>query len=176
MDVAALVVAIFAALVAAGSLGWQYYVWWHSRRLNVAVGLDEVEVHDEPDEPEVSTTVFKVTVVNRGAFTVKVVGATLIPTARPVRSWITGATIGLPREVKSNDGEEIHLPVGFFVGELPSDDPIEAWIQLSTGEEFRSAPTSVLTRFGGPDIHPLSDSPRSRWSRFRAKLRRLPRR
>jgi hypothetical protein len=153
MDVAAFVVAVFAALVAAGSLYWQWYVWLHNRRLNITVDLDEVNVHDKPDAPEVFTTIFKITVVNRGAFPVKVVWATLIPAGHPARSWSTGATIDLPRRVRPNDGEEISLPVGLFVGELPSDDPIEGWIRLSTGEEFRSGPTDVLTRFGGSDPH-----------------------
>jgi hypothetical protein len=150
MDVAALIVAIFAALVAGGSLGWQAYVWWQERRLDISVDLEEVEVHDTPELPEVSTTILKITVVNRSAFPVTIVGATLIPFGDPVRSWTTGETVGLPRDVRSRDAEEIDLPVGFFVGKLP-DEPLEGWIRLSTGEEFRSGPTSLLTRFGGPD-------------------------
>lgn len=150
MDVAALVVAIVAGLVGAASLGWQLYTWWHERRLNVTVVLDEVEVHDEPELPESFTTIFKVTVINRSAFPVRVTGATLIPAGEPVRSFATGHTIGLPREVRPRDAEEIDLPVGFFIGELP-DTFIEGWVRLSTGEEFRSAPTRLLTQFGGPE-------------------------
>jgi hypothetical protein len=148
MDVAALVVAIVAALIGVGSLGWQFYTWWHERRLNITVDLDEVTVHDEPDMPEVSTTIFRITVINRSSFPVRVTGATLVPAGERVRSFTVGKAIGLPREVTPRDAEDIELPVGMFIGELP-DTLVEAWVRLSTGEEFRSVPTSFRTRFGG---------------------------
>lgn len=92
-------------------------------------------------------TVFIVTVFNRSSFPVNVKGATLVPASKPMLSY---QAIDPRIEVKPRDAEDIELSLGSFIGRLPSDVPIEAWVVLSTGDEFRSDPVSPLTRFGGP--------------------------
>lgn len=145
MDVAALVISIVAVVVGLGSLGWQWFTWWHKLRLRICVRLDEVE-KQVAGLPEAFETVFSVNVVNTSSFPVKVTGATLMVVGKPVRGYDAVDRL----EVKPRDAEVIELPLGRFVGQLPSDVPIEAWVLLSTGEEFRSDPVRLLTRFGGP--------------------------
>lgn len=124
MDVAALIVAIFAAIAALGSLGWQHYMWNHERRLRIAVDLEKIDVVDK-SLYSTEVTVFRVAFTNRSAFPVRVDAVTLVPAGQRVRSWTADdPSLGLPRDVRPNDAEHIDLPSSLFFANLP-DGPVE---------------------------------------------------
>lgn len=144
MDVAALVVAIYAALAATGSVVWRIHEWRREHRLDVEVLASELTKRDIHGS---ETTVWRVTVVNRSKHAVRVTGATCKPVSRlSPDSWYNENL-----EVRSMDSVEIEMDIERFMDEEGfGEDPVVGWVVLSTGERFRSHPFFPTTWVGPP--------------------------
>jgi hypothetical protein len=151
MDVAALIVAIIALLASILSIGWQVYTWQRTRTLDVVVDLSQLsKTHKGLVDDTTSIEEFlTIKVTNRSEFEIKVVGVAVVPNGARFHAAHTGGWISLPRVVKPRDGEVVEIPATTFSGKLP-DSLLQAVVELATGEEIRSIPTSVPFQFGGP--------------------------
>lgn len=138
-------VAIYAAAVSTGSLGWQIWTRYQARRPQV-----EVEVSNAlltyPDRD--GQWAARIDVRNRGDLPVRVTsvgfnmqdgsGQTVVPVRIP-----PGAT--LPGDIRPRDSGFTYLRVA----ELPPLDPFRplvGWASLSTGERIHSKPVTLRVR------------------------------
>ena len=153
VDVAALLIAVLALGVSAGSLWWQYETWRRERTLDVSVELYAATNAQREDVDGRKETTFKnefsILVVNRSAFPVRVAGATIAQAGATPGSYFTHARplVG-PRDAESINLESELFSSKVLSGPIEPGDSVEAWVELSTGEQFRSGPIIVPPHFG----------------------------
>src|SRR5215216_2438234 len=133
MDMIALVIAVLALGISAATLWWQYHTWKRERALDVSVKLHDVtSAQKESVEGHKVTTYgrkLEIVVINKSAFPVKVVGATVVHAgAAQIGSYFSHAQ----PLIASRDAEHIDLERELFPNVHPGDS-IEAWVELSTG-------------------------------------------
>jgi hypothetical protein len=140
------VIAIYAALVATGSLGWQIARERRQERtrLEVEVRLGFLAFDSGAREA------ILINISNRSSHPVKVTSAGLLHQSRPkARIAITNSLppAGLPVVIAAKDAhqtwiEKTDLPPG----EVDLFKPLQAYAGASTGEEFHSRKTTLLVR------------------------------
>jgi hypothetical protein len=141
LAIGAFIVAAYAAGVSTYDLVWRVRQAKGEKQLRVQVELDEERVHlGTEGDPYVYE--FSIKVINRSTFPVHVVGATVRNLGDPTESYTTGGPgTGLAHRIAPQDAHEISFPVHQLAPHLHSGF-LQAWILLSTGEEFTSDPMS----------------------------------
>jgi hypothetical protein len=130
-------------------LDW-VYTWRRTRTLDVVVELSQLaKTEDLGDGASTLDEYLTVKVTNRSDFDIRVVGVAVAPNAERPAGRLVGDWVGLPRLVRARGGEVIEIPASTYAGDLP-DSLLQAVVELATGEEIRSIPTSVPYRFGEP--------------------------
>ena len=145
MNTVAAVIAIYAAVVATGSLVWQIFTWRHKQRSRVEVS---VRIAIAAPAPGVTQQAISITAANRSEHAVRVTSVGL--DLNRDDGWqfhqavpILGAS--LPGIVQPHDAG-----VGMIDRENAEEEgldlfqPVVAWIRLSTGEICRSNPTRII--------------------------------
>ena len=138
--------AVYAAIVATASVGWQIYSWWHRRRSHVAVEIR----YAVASPPEGDLPVVTIGAINHSEHPVRVTGLGLDFQDRhdeQFHQWRPLDIATIPGIVEPHDSGE-----GFArIGDVESAgidvyEPVTAWVRLSTGEVLRSASTRLRSR------------------------------
>ena len=145
MDAIPIVIAVYAALVATGSLCWQVYTWRHRRKNRVEVSVRLAVASPAPGE---TIQALSVTATNRSEHPVRVSGVGLDLHREDNYQFhqaaaLYGAT--LPGVVDPNDaGTALIMRDQAEAEGLDLFKPVKAWVRLATGELVYSEPTQIL--------------------------------
>jgi hypothetical protein len=147
-------VALYAAIVATGGLGWQVYSYRLSERARVHESATKVDVDIRMGvagtEPPLE--IITVKVVNRSRHAIKLTGVSFRHQDKPgyeLVSFTFAFSRGLPQTIEPQDaGEVMFDSARLRSGEDALDiyRPITAIAKLSTGDVFESPPIQLLRR------------------------------
>jgi hypothetical protein len=141
------IVAIYAAVLATGSVAWQVYVWRHRRRSHVHVEarMAIIGMTDEGTLPAVS-----VTATNRSDHAVWVAGVGLDlqdGSGRQLHFAQRFPGADLPGVLQPHDSSAALIEQAAVEGEgLSILEPVTAWARLATGELVRFKPRPLMRR------------------------------
>jgi hypothetical protein len=145
MDAIPIIIAVYAALVATGSLCWQIYTWRHRRQNRVEVSV-RLAVASSASGQTIQALLVSAT--NRSEHPLRVSGVGLDLHRddnyqfHQVKS-LYGAT--LPGVVDPNDaGTALIMRDEAEAEGLDISKPVKAWVRLATGELVYSEPTQIL--------------------------------
>ena len=145
VETATAIVAIYAALVATGSLGWQVYFWWHRRQARVEVSAAVGIAATGLGTAEVVT----VTAVNRSEFPVNVKSVgfdTQDGSGRTLALLHPNPGSTLPGRIEPQDSGMAVSPKNQLEDNgLDLTKPVTAWVRLSTDDLVRSKPPPLLS-------------------------------
>ena len=138
-------IAIYAAILSTGGLGWQVYTWIRAHGTRVRVEVTNAFL---PFTDHVSY-VAMITVTNLGEHAIRVTsagfdfqdssGRTVVLANAPPGS-------SLPGVVQPHDSGMTWLEeTQFASGGIDVYRPLVAWAKLATGETFKSRPTTLMT-------------------------------
>jgi hypothetical protein len=144
----ALVISSAAIVVSAWALIWQYRVSRRAERLYVQVEPRALVVASAPQQqaPDYRELVVGVRVFNRNPkYPIRVNSVAFTPAdVQSATEWFTGqATFSaLPLSIEPRDAETIDLPIERIseTDPTPLGEMFIAWVELKTGEIFRTQP------------------------------------
>jgi hypothetical protein len=133
-------VAVYAALVATASLGWQVYSWNVARRPKLSVTITEAA-----DDPGRASIMLK----NRGGFAVRWVSAGVVLQNAPVRSsderfiFRFPSNGRLPRSIDPQDSGVLWVGRGSLAAFVDLGKPVTVFAQTATNDYYFSKPTRL---------------------------------
>ncbi|MEX1142043.1 MAG: hypothetical protein WD399_09125 [Thermoleophilaceae bacterium] len=142
-------VAIYAAVVATGALGWNVAQAVRARRDDVAVNIRWAWGDDGSGRDK---DLLAITVLNRGHVPVGL-GSTVGLARKPGGDAVFGTTAhDLPPVVPPGNGAVTRFSRGMAeTAGLDLKQPLAAWVELATGDRVYSEPTRIRDVFERPD-------------------------
>lgn len=138
-----LILAIYAAVVATGSLTWQCFTWWHRRRTRVKVSIRWAVAAMAHGNVEMLSIV----ALNDSDLATRVDGVGLDAQDDSGMQYVQVHEPfpgGLPGEVGPHRSEQAYMVIDDMVkAGLDPAKPLVAWVRLPDGREIRSARTTI---------------------------------
>lgn len=150
VQTATAIVAIYAALVATASLAWQVYLWRHRRQTRLKVetelGFVTANVASTDVVDGERTEVVLLRAINHSDFPVRITAAGFTANDGvqiPLGSPRHGSS--LPGRIEPHDsGLALVTPGELEAKGADLDEPMTAWVVLSTGERISAPPRPLL--------------------------------